>query len=277
VDWDEAAVRAAAARLRLCADPRRRRQGAGALLGRGPGSSLEFHDHRDYLPGDDVRHLDWSVFARSGQLVIRRHRQEVHPRVEVLFDGSASMALTDAKARLAASLAALLLTLAELGGARPRLWLLGGRHRPAPAWRPALRDWKPAGIVDPAAPLDLSGGGERILISDGLWPDGGVAAARRFGNGAGRLCLVQVLTGDETDPRPSGASRLEDGELGHLDQQVDEAACSAYRARLARHQDGWRAALSGRGAGVVSCAVERGFDAATRRLVEAGVVEVRHG
>lgn len=272
MDWDEAAVRSAVARLRLAADPRRRRQGAGALLGRGPGASLEFHDYRDYQPGDDTRHLDAAVFARSGQLVLRRHRQEVHPRLEVLLDASASMAANPAKARLAAGLAALLLGLAEAGGARPRLWLLGERHRRPPEWRPGLRAAVCQGGLDPAAAIELGAGSERLLVSDGLWPGGGQAALRRLAAGAGRLCLIQVLTEDELDPQPSGPSRLDDCEGGSADLVADAEACAAYRARLSRHQDGWRSALAGRGAGLVACAVEEGWDAALRSLLTAGIV-----
>jgi uncharacterized protein (DUF58 family) len=272
--FDAALVQSAAARLRLGADPRRR-LGQGAWLGRGPGASLEFHDHRDYQPGDDTRHVDWAVFARSGNLVIRRHRQEVQPLLEVLLDNSASMATHAGKAGLAATLAALLLTLAEAAGAKPRLWLLGAPHRRVPAWRPALSAWQPTGGLDTAAPIDLAPAGERILISDGLWPAGGAAGVRRFGHGAGRLCLVQVLGSDDGAPHPSGASRLVDVESGHADLVVDEAACAAYRARFARHQDGWRTALSGRGAGLVTCHVEAGFVAAERALLAAGIVGMR--
>ena len=38
---------------------------AGSQMGKRPGSSLEFIDHREYQPGDDLRRIDWSGFARS--------------------------------------------------------------------------------------------------------------------------------------------------------------------------------------------------------------------
>ncbi len=275
MDWDEPAVRAAAARLRLAADPRRRRQGAGALMGRGPGSSLEFHDYRDYQPGDDTRYLDASVYARSGQLVLRRHRQEVHPRLEVLLDASASMAASPAKRGLATGISALLLTLAEIGGTRPRLWLLGQRHQRPPEWRPALRAAGCGGGLDPLAAIELGAGSERLLVSDGLWPGGGQAALPRLAAGAGRICLIQVIDADEVDPQPSGPSRLDDREGGSADLIADDDACAAYRARFARHQDGWRSALAGRGSGLITCPVADGWDAALKTLLMAGVLEGR--
>ncbi|MHC4880644.1 MAG: DUF58 domain-containing protein, partial [Planctomycetota bacterium] len=36
---------------------------SGELLGRGTGTSLEFQEYREYLPGDDIRHLDWAAYA----------------------------------------------------------------------------------------------------------------------------------------------------------------------------------------------------------------------
>ena len=70
-----------AGRLRLVLSRRALRGVAGARVGTAAGSSLEFHDYRDYHPGDDVRLIDWNVFARSDRETIRRHREEVrNPR-----------------------------------------------------------------------------------------------------------------------------------------------------------------------------------------------------
>jgi uncharacterized protein (DUF58 family) len=273
--YEEAAVTAAAARLRLVADPRRRRQGEGARLGSGHGASLEFHDHRAYAPGDDLRHLDWSAYARSGQLMIRRHRKEVSPRLELLLDTSASMAIDPLKAGLAASLAALLATLAERDGGRPRLWTMGGTPRQLAApWRPALRQSACAGAAGLAAHPGpaLAAGAERILVSDGLCPEGPAAVVKGLGREAGSLCLVQVLTRRELDPLAAGAVRLVDVEGGEADLVADAAAVAGYKQRLARLQAGWSSALHGRGAGVVTVVAEDGFDVAVRGLLRGGVV-----
>src|SRR5207253_6925536 len=63
---------------------------SGELLGRGTGSSVEFQEYREYLPGDDVRHVDWAAYARSDALMVRLYRDEISPRTEVLLDGSRS-------------------------------------------------------------------------------------------------------------------------------------------------------------------------------------------
>ena len=273
--WDESAVAAAAARLRLAVDARRR-TGLGARMGRGPGSSLEFHDHRPYEPGDDLRHLDWAVAARSDQLVLRRHRQEVSPRLELLVDGSASMAVEPAKAALATALAALIATLAEADGVRPRLWWCGARLlRGDGDWRELLRAAEHGGAAGLEAPFGpLVAGSERVLVSDGLCPSGGAAMVRRLGAGAGRIHLLQVLTADELAPQAVGAARLEDVEGGAADHVLDDATVAAYRARLARHQDEWRAALSGRGLGAIGLRADAGLAQAVKQLLAAGLLEV---
>jgi uncharacterized protein (DUF58 family) len=273
--WDEAAVAAAAKRTRLIADPRRRRQGEGMRLGSGPGASLEFHDHRAYAPGDDLRHLDWSAYARSGQLMIRRHRKEVSPRLEVVLDASASMGADAAKAALAAALAALVATLAERDGGRPRIWVVGAAARQLAApWRSSLATlaWGgSAGFTVRPGPA-LAAGAERLLIGDGLCPEGPAEAVRRLGADAGSLAFVQVLTRAELDPGALGAAHLIDVEGGEADLVADEAAVAGYRERLARLQASWQRALQGRGAGLVTVVAEDGFDAAVRRLVRGGVL-----
>ena len=55
------------------------------------GFSIEFADYRQYVPGDDLRHLDWRVYARNDRLYIRQYEEECRLRVFLLVDGSASM------------------------------------------------------------------------------------------------------------------------------------------------------------------------------------------
>jgi uncharacterized protein (DUF58 family) len=55
------------------------------------GASVLFKQHRPYIPGDEVRHLDWRVFARSDRFYIREFEQETNIRVTLLVDLSGSM------------------------------------------------------------------------------------------------------------------------------------------------------------------------------------------
>jgi len=56
------------------------------------GFSVEFSDYRNYQPGDDLRRLDWRLYARSDRLCIKRYMQETNVRFYVVCDTSASMA-----------------------------------------------------------------------------------------------------------------------------------------------------------------------------------------
>jgi uncharacterized protein (DUF58 family) len=55
------------------------------------GFSVEFAQHRPYSPGDDLRHLDWKVFARSDKLHLKQYQQETNLDLIVLVDCSGSM------------------------------------------------------------------------------------------------------------------------------------------------------------------------------------------
>lgn len=56
------------------------------------GGGIEFADHRDYTPGDDFRYLDWNVFARHGELLLKRFQEEQDLHVYFFLDCSRSMA-----------------------------------------------------------------------------------------------------------------------------------------------------------------------------------------
>src|SRR5690349_11225982 len=56
------------------------------------GSSAEFAQHREYVPGDELRRVDWKVFARSDRLVIKEYDDETSLDCHLLVDGSESMA-----------------------------------------------------------------------------------------------------------------------------------------------------------------------------------------
>ena len=55
------------------------------------GFSVEFSEHREYTPGDDLRHLDWVALARTDRYYIKRYEQETNLRAHILLDVSGSM------------------------------------------------------------------------------------------------------------------------------------------------------------------------------------------
>ena len=219
----------------------------GELLGRGAGSSLEFQEYREYIPGDDVRHVDWAAYARSDALMVRLYREEISPRTEILLDASKSMTIGDgAKPRLAHQLAAMFALLSgELGG-RPTIYPLNDAR---PLRSLAL------GELESLARLPLDGTrtvaellGEnlvplgrqsvRIVISDFLFPHDPSPLVRRLAADASALWIVQLLTAWEAHPTPLGGRRLVDVESGgQSDLLIDQRAIAGYRERLARVQE----------------------------------------
>jgi len=55
------------------------------------GFSAEFADHREYAPGDDLRHLDWVAWARSDRYFLKQYEQQTNLRAHILLDVSGSM------------------------------------------------------------------------------------------------------------------------------------------------------------------------------------------
>jgi uncharacterized protein (DUF58 family) len=56
------------------------------------GSSVEFAEHRPYVPGDDITHLDWRTYARTDRYYLKEYEDETNLRAMILLDASASMA-----------------------------------------------------------------------------------------------------------------------------------------------------------------------------------------
>jgi uncharacterized protein (DUF58 family) len=112
-------------------------EGSTIGLHRSPvkGASIEFRQHRSYVPGDDPRRLDWRVLARTDRPYVREYDEETNLRCALVLDRSGSMAYGrkhgtkfDFAARMAASLAYLMLGQTEAVGlatvgARLESWL----------------------------------------------------------------------------------------------------------------------------------------------------------
>jgi uncharacterized protein (DUF58 family) len=88
------------------------------------GQSVEFLQHREYVPGDDLRHVDWKVWARQDRLYVKQFEEETNVRCTLLVDISASMSYGDGPLNkyeyactLAASLAYLILRQQDAVGA----------------------------------------------------------------------------------------------------------------------------------------------------------------
>lgn len=233
-------AREGAQRWRVALEFTPRGGSAGERLGRGVGTSMEFHDRRAYAPGDDVRHIDWRVMARTDEVQVRVHQEEVVPRLDVLLDGSASMGLEPEKAQGALDLAWWLAEAGRGAGVDVRLIELGDRVERRPMADVEARGVAFDSVRDFSDLLTEAAGqlrprSQRVLISDFLVEADPAAIVRTAARGGGPSAFLQVLSAFDADPTPEGASRLTDAETGGaLDLVVDRASIARYRERLGR-------------------------------------------
>jgi uncharacterized protein (DUF58 family) len=230
---------------------------AGQALSRRTGSSLEFKEHREYQPGDDLRHIDWNAYARTDQLAIKVFREELHPHFELVIDSSRSMDLEGSvKAGATRALAAFFATAAANAGFAHQAWMLGADLRPLGQGnaRPSL--WDTIDFTHRGYPgLGTSGRvpwrphSLRLLLSDLLWLGEPLTFLRHFAEQASSAVVVQVLAEMDVEPVGEGNLRLVDEETGQVREVfLDEAARERYREALARHQESWQRACLQAGA-----------------------------
>ncbi len=148
------------------------------------GISAEFSDFREYMQGDDLRRLDWNVYARLDKLYIREYMEEKEAIVSVLIDTSASMDYgAKSKAELAADLAAVVSFLALNNMDRLVLYDMkdmgrgfsvgGGRNGFAKVlrWLEGLSFSGELDILSAVKKLRNRGPGVTVIISDFLHKD----------------------------------------------------------------------------------------------------------
>jgi uncharacterized protein (DUF58 family) len=233
------------------ADERREGGGRAGLAG-GVG---EFAFHRPYRPGDDVRRLDWDLFARLDQAYVKVARRESAEHWLVSIDTSASMgAGPPGKLQLAAEVAAGLaaIALAQKGEARVVASNTSGLHvrsrRDLPRILAFLESLSATGVdeprVLPAHGRAVAQSARVFVVGDlfGWKPRDVLPLARRRS-----LCVFQVLAPCELEPPAIERIRWWDPERARtLDLANDASTTARYVARLAREQEEWRTACARR-------------------------------
>lgn len=257
----------------------------GELLGRGTGSSLEFQEYREYMPGDDIRHLDWAAFGRSDQLMIRLFREEISPTTEIILDGSRSMTTGGtAKPLVSKQLAATFALLSGQLGGRPALHVVDD-HRPLrPQGLDALDrlsqfNFDAVGDLGDAlasGAMTFKRQSARIVISDFLFPLDPDSLVRKLAADAASLWVVQVLNRFECDPTPLGGRRLIDVESGEeADLLINPQRIKEYLTRLDRLQTEMSRSCRRVHAPFVTVVAEQGLMGICRKeLCEAGLLRV---
>jgi uncharacterized protein (DUF58 family) len=192
------------------------------------GNSNEFADYRNYVEGDDVRFVDWNVFARLHRPFMKTYRHEEELHVVLLIDASASMAF-EGKLQLATQLAAAFGVMGLLNGERVSCWRLNGGADSVERLRPcrgrvsirALLAFIEGASAGGDLPIEAGietclkrhrGKGVAVLLSDFLTV-GDIPKAMNMLFSAGLETLaLQILGPSERNPQLTEDVRLVDSE-----------------------------------------------------------------
>jgi uncharacterized protein (DUF58 family) len=251
------------------------------------GFSQEFAEYRAYTPGDDLRHVDWNLFARTERCYLKRYRGETNSQLTVLLDASNSMQYTSgppSKMDYARFIAAALFYLA-IHNQRDAAGLIvfddEVRDYIRPSTRPGqlarlfagLESAAPRARTDFAKPLQhflhsLHRRGIAILISD-FYEDPEIivreiAPLRFRGN---EVILFHILDPQEIQPVMKGSAVLVDLETDQRIEVVSEYAQTTYRAKIDAHIEGLRTRARAAGMDYQLLVTNRPLDSALREYL----------
>ena len=192
------------------------------------GHSVEFADFRSYVPGDDLRFIDWNTYARLDRLFLKMFLEEEDLHFNTLIDASASMQFgTPTKLEYAKQLAAALGFIGLIRGDRVRIETLGQPLRfPGPTLRGRRSLWRmldDLATIVPGQTVSLAEGvknfslrntgkGILLLITDLMDKHGYESALRYLVSQQMDVYLIHVLSVEEIDPDIQGDLKLVDCE-----------------------------------------------------------------
>jgi len=233
--------------FQLLAARRAKSSAKGERRSRARGQSIEFADHRSYVPGDDFRYLDWNLYGRLDRLFLKLYEEERELPVRIFLDASESMAFGEPrKFDFARQIAAAIGYVALCGFDRvsvipfPNLAAIAGNPEPGTrnlelAARGALRSvrgrkstmqfFQNLGALTAGGGANLNDAlrrgalearqaGVAIVLSDFLDPAGYEAGFTALVGRGFQVNAVQILAPDELNPATYGDLRLVDSESG---------------------------------------------------------------
>ena len=217
----------------------------GNWAGAGIGASVDFQDHREYQLGDDPRHINWAAYARTGAYTMKLYREEISPRVDVVFDASPSMFIDEAKARRAWELLAFIMASVERSSAQARFYFINGagvtevKRQLLSVGRTPVIDEQITGAPE-FRRVNWRPNSMRVIITDLLFAESpetimsGVISS-------GRAVVLCPFSKAEVDPPWNGNLKLEecDGD-DRLEAFFDEGTLLRYRKSYQRHFAGWQ-------------------------------------
>jgi uncharacterized protein (DUF58 family) len=224
------------------------------------GYSAEFSQYRHYRPGDDLKYVDWKLFARTDRVYTKQYRETTNMPAEIAIDASASMGFRGAngvsKFEYARVLAASLGHLVASQGDAVGLSVLGETLRTRVSSRSgqphfrrilaALAGAEPAGTTAPAAlrrTVDLLQRRGLLIVLSDLYEEGDEADAElrraaRFGH---EVAVFHVLTRDELEFPYRGDVEFEDVESGQVVLTNAATIAADYKTAVSAFLERWRA------------------------------------
>ena len=237
-------------KLKLATRIRLDRGQSGGRKSSAKGSSVEFSDFREYIPGDDIRRIDWNVYGRLNKLFIKQFMEEKEACYHLFLDSSASMRFgARSKAVMAQRLSAVFAWLVLNQLDRVELFTIqeGRLAKTSPlvgkgSFSRLLNDLEQVqftgktGLSEAIRKTPLHGRGICIIISDFLDPDGMEEAMRYLAFKRQEILLVQVLAREEVEFDAEGTLAIEDMETGEqVRVTMNRQALELYEATLLYH------------------------------------------
>jgi uncharacterized protein (DUF58 family) len=225
---------------------------SGNWQGAGLGSSIDFQDHRPYLPGDDLRYIDWQAYARTGHYSMKLYREEVSPTVDLILDISKSMFFDPAKGRRTLELFYFCVESALQSGASLRCHSVdgsGSRMLPLECvmgHREIFPSVEQDSLNPGAAPalerIQCRQSSMRIFVSDLLYAGSPETLLRTLSVSKGRGLIFAPFLAAEATPDWDGNIDLEDCESSQRRVQfVSPAILAHYHDNYLRHFEIWKA------------------------------------
>jgi uncharacterized protein (DUF58 family) len=267
------AVRRVLDRMRLSIRPRATAARQGGHRSPQKAAGIEFADHRPYVSGDDVRHVDWKAFARHGQLVLRQFEEERDAFVHVLLDVTGSMSRGEPKKidvarRLAGAFAYVGMRQFDRGRILPfaddleDVPLAVRGPSDLPELERFLAETTAGGPTSFAKAVEQlqSRGAQRglvVVVTDLMAPEGWDDGFRRLGTMGHEIRLVRVGCREDEDPSFRGELELRDAETDErVRLRVDKGLLERYQREVRRHLDACRDTCRRAGGRYVEVSVE---------------------
>ncbi len=245
------------ANLRFAGHRRRGGRFSGGHASPRSGMSIEFADYRDYVPGDDLRYVDWSIYARLDRLLVKTFVQELDVPVYFLVDTSASMGLGRPPkgiyaSRLALALSYLALRSLDRVGLYPFSDRLGDCVPPRHGMAQFSRLLRSLSAVQPHGPTSLARAaadfqaqtresGVVVLLSDFFSEESLREPLARFAYRGDQVIAIRVLDPAEVLPSLRGPTEFRDVESDErMRLAVGPATVEAYRKRFEEHAESLR-------------------------------------